>query len=223
MERRRASPDMAAPGGVARGMPASAGWREGRKPLPGWQSDRLVVVLILLPGAVGRGAKGPACSWLYSSRQPARLGGASWMGRNLTAGAGPWPGAAGREAVRGHRIRGLAGLGAGEGEQGSAGGGRAVHRGLRGAAGGQPLPRLEPDVVGNVVPADGEGGGDPQGRGRHQDARGADDRRPRCADRGREPDGNRDGKVLPRGLLRLPAGPRGARCARRRAQALLGV
>jgi hypothetical protein len=39
-------------------------WREGRKPLPGWQSDRLVVALILLPGAVGRGAKGPACSWL---------------------------------------------------------------------------------------------------------------------------------------------------------------
>ena len=53
--------------------------REGRKPLPGWQSDRLVVALILLPGAVGRGAKGPACSWLYSSRQPALLGGASWM------------------------------------------------------------------------------------------------------------------------------------------------
>jgi hypothetical protein len=32
--------------------------------LPGWQSDRLAVVLILLPGAVGRGAKGPACPWL---------------------------------------------------------------------------------------------------------------------------------------------------------------
>src|SRR5215472_2964615 len=58
-------------GGAARGMPASAGWREGRKPLPGWQSDRLVVVLILLPGAVGRGAKGPACLWLCSFRQPA--------------------------------------------------------------------------------------------------------------------------------------------------------
>ncbi len=45
--------------------------REGRKPLPGWRSDRLVVALILLPGAVGRGAKGPACSWLCSFRQPA--------------------------------------------------------------------------------------------------------------------------------------------------------
>src|SRR5215467_2640435 len=65
--------------------------REGRKPLPGWQSDRLVVVLILLPGAVGRGAKGPACSWLCSFRQPARLGGASWISRNLTAGAGRYP------------------------------------------------------------------------------------------------------------------------------------
>ena len=32
--------------------------------MPGRQSDRLVVALILLPGAVGRGAKGPACPWL---------------------------------------------------------------------------------------------------------------------------------------------------------------
>src|SRR5215467_15655353 len=92
MERRRASADMAASlAGAARGMLASAGWREGLKPLPGWQSDRLVVVLILLPGAVGRGAKGPACSWLCSFRQPAWLGGASWISRNLTAGAGRYP------------------------------------------------------------------------------------------------------------------------------------
>ena len=71
-----------------------------------------------------------------------------------------------------------------------------------------------PPVKAAVIPKAGR---------RQQDARGAGDRRSRCADRGREPDGNRDGKVLPRGLLRLPAGPRGARCARRRAQALLGV
>lgn len=31
--------------------------------MPGWRSDQAVVVLILLPGAVGRGAKGLACSW----------------------------------------------------------------------------------------------------------------------------------------------------------------
>ena len=43
--------------------------------------------------------------------------------------------------------------------KGSAGGGRAVHRGLRGAAGGQPLQGLEPDAVGNVVPAAGAGEG----------------------------------------------------------------
>jgi hypothetical protein len=30
--------------------------------LPGGQSDQVVVALILLPGAVGRGAKGLACS-----------------------------------------------------------------------------------------------------------------------------------------------------------------
>ena len=29
--------------------------------MPGVRSDRSVVALILLPGAVGRGAKGPAC------------------------------------------------------------------------------------------------------------------------------------------------------------------
>ena len=79
MERRRASPDTAAPWRGSERDARKRRWREGRKPLPGWQSDRLVVVLILLPGAVGRGAKGPACSWLYSSRQPAQLGGASWM------------------------------------------------------------------------------------------------------------------------------------------------
>jgi hypothetical protein len=33
--------------------------------LPGGQSDRPVVVLIPLPGAVGRGAKGPGCPWLF--------------------------------------------------------------------------------------------------------------------------------------------------------------
>src|SRR5690349_13456690 len=87
-------------GGEPVRTPLPVGWREGcpqaprrcegRKPLPGWQSDRLVVVMILLPGAVGRGAKGPACSWLCSFRQPAALGGASWMSRNLTAGAGPY-------------------------------------------------------------------------------------------------------------------------------------
>src|SRR5215469_2534399 len=63
MERRRASPDMAAPGGGGERDARNRLMREGRKPLPGWQSDRLVVALILLPGAVGRGAKGPACSW----------------------------------------------------------------------------------------------------------------------------------------------------------------
>ena len=36
---------------------------QGVRPLPGWRSDQAVVVLILLPGAVGRGAKGLACSW----------------------------------------------------------------------------------------------------------------------------------------------------------------
>ncbi len=48
--------------------------------MPGWQSDRLVVVVILLPGAVGRGAKGPACSWLIRLVNQGVLEGASWMG-----------------------------------------------------------------------------------------------------------------------------------------------
>lgn len=82
MERRRAGPGTAAPWfrGVARGEPASVVTARGARPLPGWQSDRLVVAVILLPGAVGRGATGPACSWLFSFRQPAWLGGASWKG-----------------------------------------------------------------------------------------------------------------------------------------------
>jgi len=70
---------MAAPGGAVRGMPASAVMARGAETVAGLAPGRLVVALILLPGAVGRGAKGPACSWLYSSRLPARLGGASWM------------------------------------------------------------------------------------------------------------------------------------------------
>ena len=48
--------------------------------MPGWQSDRLVVALILLPGAVGRGAKGPACSWFIGFVNRREPGGASWMG-----------------------------------------------------------------------------------------------------------------------------------------------
>src|SRR2546429_4179358 len=38
-------------------------------------------------------------------------------------------------------------------------GGRAVHRGVRGRPEGQPLQGLEPDVVGDVLPAPGEGSG----------------------------------------------------------------
>ena len=57
MERRRASPDTAAPGGGGERMPASAGCA-GAETVAGLAVDRLVVVLILLPGAVERGAKG---------------------------------------------------------------------------------------------------------------------------------------------------------------------
>ena len=46
-----------------------------------------------------------------------------------------------------------------------------------------------------VTSTAGAGGGDPQDRRQHQDARGADDRRSRRADRGREPDRARDGEV----------------------------
>ncbi len=50
----------------------------------------------------------------------------------------------------------------------------------------------------------------PKAGRRHQDARGADDRRPRRADRGRAPDRGRGGEVLPPRLLRVPARARGA-------------
>ena len=49
---------MAAPGGGGERDARERQVARGAKPLPGWQSDRLVVVLILLPGAVGRGARG---------------------------------------------------------------------------------------------------------------------------------------------------------------------
>ena len=197
MERRRASPDMAAPGRggerdarkrqVARGAETVAGLavgpaRSSADP-PAWRGGAgsegaglLVALFVSSTGSAGRS--------VMDELRP--------DGRRRTV-----PGAAGRQAVRGDRVRGLVRLAAGEGQQGSAGGGRAVHRGLRGAAGGQPLQDLEPDVGGDVVPAAGEGGGDPQAGRRHQDARGADDRRPRRADRGREPDRDRGGGVLP--------------------------
>ena len=93
VERRRAGPGTAAPGfGVARGEPASVVTARGARPLPGWQSDRLVVAVILLRRPQRRAAPhraGPArrrISCVASGCQP---GGKFALRWNMLSGLVP--------------------------------------------------------------------------------------------------------------------------------------
>ena len=79
----------------------------------------------------------------------------------------------------------LGGVGESQGKQGSARSGRGVDRGLREGSEGQPVQDLESDVVRDVLPAAGAGGGDREGTwDGHENARGARRRRQDRADSG---------------------------------------
>src|SRR5215203_6698388 len=94
-----------------------------------------------------------------------------------------------------------------EGEQGRGGGRRAVDRGVRGGSGSESVQDLEPDVLGLLLPAAGEGGGDTEGRrNRGAGARGADRGRPDRPDGGEDVSGAEGRTGLPPRFLWLPAG-----------------
>src|SRR5919106_1851630 len=90
-----------------------------------------------------------------------------------------------REVVCDSQADGLGGVAAGQGQQGRAGGGWAGSGGVRGRSEGQPLQDLESDELGVLLPASGQGGGDPQAaRRRGPNAGRADDRGQGRADGG---------------------------------------
>ncbi|WP_328813999.1 reverse transcriptase domain-containing protein [Nonomuraea cypriaca] len=59
----------------------------------------------------------------------------------------------------------MGGIRASQGQQGRCRSGQAVHRGLRSRSEEQPLQDLESNVVGNLLPSCGDGGGNPEGWG----------------------------------------------------------
>ena len=67
------------------------------------------------------------------------------------------------QAVSDLEAGGVGGLDQGEGQSGCTGSGWAVAGGVRGGSEEQPVQDLEPDVVGDLLPAPGEGGGNPEG------------------------------------------------------------
>src|ERR1022692_3218809 len=102
------------------------------------------------------------------------------------------------QAVPDQQAGGLGRLDQGEREPGCTWGGRAVHRGVREGPEGQSLQDLEPDVLGDLLPAPGDGGGDPQAAWRRDPrARGALRRGQDRADRGRGPAGGSGGTGVP--------------------------
>src|SRR3954454_17006847 len=102
---------------------------------------------------------------------------------------------------------GLGSVSTGESQQGCGGSRRSVAGAVRGGPGPESVQDLEPDVVGLLLPAAGEGGGDPQGgRPRGAGPGCADGGRPDRADGGEAVSGAEGRTGLPSRLLRLPAG-----------------
>src|SRR5438034_3885111 len=96
----------------------------------------------------------------------------------------------------------------GEREQGRTGDRRGEPGGVREGPEGQSLQGLEPDVVGRVLPAPGDGGGDTEAAWRRDPrARGALRRGQDRADRGGGPAGAGGGAGVLPGFLRVPAAP----------------
>src|SRR6266511_2610965 len=100
------------------------------------------------------------------------------------------------QAVCDSQADGEGGVPAGRGQQGRPGGGRGDPGRVRGRSGEQPLPDLEPDELGVVLPAPGASSGDPQApRRRGPRARRAHDRTLQERDRG-TPQGSAVSPVL---------------------------
>src|SRR5438876_2639104 len=112
-----------------------------------------------------------------------------------------------RQAVRYIEAGGLGGVGESQGEQGRAGCGWSVDRGVREGSEGQPVQDLESDVLGVVLPAAGARGADTEAARRGcQDFRGAFGGRPGRADGSRPGAGGEGRADLPARLPRLPPG-----------------
>src|SRR5690349_607843 len=111
-----------------------------------------------------------------------------------------------RKTVRYLEVGRLAGVSEGQGQSGCAGCGRLQHRGVRERLAGEPLQDLEPDVLGQLFPAAGQGGGDTETAWRRdKSSRRADGRGQNRADGGGRAFGEAGGTGVPPGLLRLPA------------------
>src|SRR4051794_686598 len=111
------------------------------------------------------------------------------------------------QAVSDRQDGGLGSIWKGQGQQGWRGCRRAVDRGVRAGSARQPVSGLESAVVGKLLSATGQGGGDPQGRRqRAAGARRADGGRPDRPDGGQDVSGAEGRTGLPSRLLRLPAG-----------------
>src|SRR6266545_3158127 len=116
---------------------------------------------------VAGSAGGPACS-----SEEALVIGVEPRGRAIWASSFGQPGrlreeSSGRADVEGQavcdlQVGGLGGVPAGQGQSRGAGCGRVLDRGVREGSEGQPVQGLEPDVLGELLPTSGAGGGSGQ-------------------------------------------------------------
>src|SRR5262249_3175099 len=108
-------------------------------------------------------------------------------------------------------------------QQGSPGSGWTLDRGLRSRSGEQSLPDLEQDVLGELLPASGAGGGDPKTAGRGENSRLAHNPGQNRPNRGGHGAGETGGTDIPPGLLWPPAEAVGAGCGGDLPETLLAV
>ena len=122
----------------------------------------------------------------------------------------------GAEVVRDLQAGGLGGVPEGQGQQGRGGRRRRVDRAVRAGPEGEPVQAVESDVVGELFPAAGAGGGDTEAGRQGVRVLGV----PTVADRIAQTvaamvPGAGGGAGVPPRLLRLSAGAVGAGCGRR--------
>src|SRR5215472_1334284 len=128
----------------------------------------------------------------------------------VRATRGFWEGSSGRAEVEGEALQyfevaRVGGIPESQSQSGSAGRGRVLGRRLRGGSGEQSLPDMESDVLGELLPAPGAGGGDTEIAWRGEDPRRAYRRGQNRADSGSHGAGEKSGTKIPSRLLWLPA------------------